>query len=311
MNVKSTSTSLKKIRQNIEQNLTIESKLASLARQQPNKRTLGVGLSLRMYNLFYTEKDSGVWYFLMTHLGNPPVLFDSTTLPTSARMMHDYLTSKGYLFPDVTYNYRITKRKKAKVKYNIVTGPLYTIDTVFFPTDSTRLDLIVAASRFKTQLISGDAFDADRLGKEQKRIHREFLDIGYFYFRKEFIFFEVDTNIGGHRVNVYVKTVEVDTAAEQEQYTVRNIYLYPDFNPQYDIDMVKFDTIIYDGFRFLTTKRYVDPDVLSSAVFMVQGALYSRSSFDCTLNRISDLGIFKFANARFNDVGGHMLDCRL
>ncbi len=300
------SVGLKKIRKNIEQNLSIQGKLALLARQQPNTRTLGVGLKLRLWNFFYS--DSGK-HFLQTHLGEAPVVFDSTTLGTSARLMSSYLVSKGYLFPHVTYNYRINDNNKAKVKYEVATGPLYTMDSIFFPTDSSKLNLVVEAGRYNSILKKGDAFDADELSKEQQRLQREFQNNGYFYFRKDFIYFEVDTSIGNKQVNIYVKAESIDTSDEQEQYKIRNIYLYPDFNPKYELDTMKYDTIIYDGLRFLTTRHYVDPDVLATAVYMVQGALFSGSSYDCTLDRFYDLGIFKFANARFNDVGGHQLDC--
>jgi outer membrane protein assembly factor BamA len=95
---------------------------------------------------------------------------------------------------------------------------------------------------------------------------------------------------------------------EQQQYKLRNIYILSDFNPKYDIDTVKFDTIIYEGMYFLTTRHFIDPDVLASAVYMVRGALYSRNSFECTMNRFYDLGVYKFANSRFKNVGDRQLD---
>lgn len=300
------SANLKKIRKNIEQNLSLQGKLALLARQQPNTRTLGIGLKLRLWNLFYSEKGK---HFLQTNLGEAPVVFDTTTLPASARLMSAYLVSKGYLIPEVTYSYHISNNNKARVKYVVETGPLYTIDSIYFPVDSAKLNLVVEASSFNTILKKGDAFDSDELSKEQLRIHREFLTTGYFYFRKDFIYFEADTSIGNNKVNVYVKVETVDTSVEQQQYQVRTIYLYPDFNPRYELDTVDYDTIVHEGFHFLTTQHYVDPEVLATAVYMVQGALFSSSSYNCTLDRFYDLGIFKFANARFVDVGANQLDC--
>src|SRR2546423_1786396 len=53
------SVNLRKIRKNIEHDLSIESKLASLAKQQPNTKTLGLfRFNLWMYNRFYTTNDS-------------------------------------------------------------------------------------------------------------------------------------------------------------------------------------------------------------------------------------------------------------
>lgn len=315
MKVKS-SVTLKKVRKNVEKDLSLESKLASLARQQPNSKTLASWkFNLWVYTTFYTDRDSNFTWFgqhfahtLMRDIGEPPVAFDSTTLRGSASQMNNYLVSKGYLFSKVTYSY-VIKHRKATVKYFAETGPLYTIDSIFFPTDTSKLDLVLSSSRYKTLLKKGDAFDAGVLEKEQLRIQREFQNIGYYYFRREYLYFKVDSSVGNHGVDVFIKAELIDTSMEQQQYSVRNIYIYPDFDPKYDLDTIKFDTIIYEGLHFLTTRHYVDPDVLSSAVFMVQGAFYSRASYECTINRISDLGIFKFANARFKNVGGLQLDC--
>src|SRR6185369_1264033 len=88
----------KKIRRNIEENLSLEGKLASLARQQPNKKTLGLfKLNLTIYNRYYTTDTTGLYRWIMNNIGEPPVLFDSTTLPGSAQLMHEYMVSKGYL----------------------------------------------------------------------------------------------------------------------------------------------------------------------------------------------------------------------
>ena len=111
--------------------------------------------------------------------------------------MNSYLITKGYLFPKVTYSYSYTKqnrrgsinhptRKKVRVKYEVETGPLYIIDSVFFPTDTSKLNLIVSSSHYQTLLKKDNAFDADEMAKEQLRIHHEFQNQGYFFFRKDF-----------------------------------------------------------------------------------------------------------------------------
>jgi hypothetical protein len=46
--------------------------------------------------------------------------------------MHEYMVSKGYLLPSVDYDYRI-KKQLATPHFYVVPGPLYTIDSIFFP----------------------------------------------------------------------------------------------------------------------------------------------------------------------------------
>ncbi|MCY7410098.1 MAG: hypothetical protein LH473_07480, partial [Chitinophagales bacterium] len=315
INVKSSGGGLKKIRDNIDQSLTLESKLATLAKQQPNKKALSIiPFKLWIYNRFYTENDSGFKHWMITKVGEPPVIFDSTLLRTSSALISNYLQTKGYLFPEVTYSYKV-KRKRATAKYFVVTGPLYTIDSVFFPTDSSLLAWIVRGSMDKTLLKKGNAFDADMLGKEQARVQRNFQNTGYIYFRKEFIHFYADTTIGDHSVDVYVKVDQADSLPEQQIYTIKNIYVYSNFNPQNESKEIKYDTIYYDGIYFLSTKNFLDPDVLATAVFLSKDQRYSRGNYECTLHRISDLGVYKFANVRFvkADTNGvhNFLNCNM
>jgi outer membrane protein assembly factor BamA len=304
-----TSQSLNRIRKTIEQNYTLESKMAGMAKQQPNRKTLGIlKLNLWVYDYFYTTKDSGWRHTLITSIGEPHVLVDSSTLTLSKQLMEGYLHSKGYLHAGVTAFYK-TGRKKAKAVFEVNTGPLYVIESVDFPRDSTVQDRIVSDSKGKSLLKYGDPFDADIVEKEQLRILREFLNRGYFKFSKDDIFFLADTTLGDHRVSLRVKVEKDDTSETQKTFRIRNIYLYPNYNTVYDFTEVKYDTVISDNMYFLETTPFLDQRTLASSIFMLPGTLYSRNDYECTLNRISDLAVYKFASVRFDPVGDQQLDC--
>lgn len=299
---------LKKITKNLEQSTTLESKLLSLAKQQPNRKTLDlVKFNLWVYDRFYTEKEKGWKHYLMTKIGEPYVLFDSTSMNSSAQLMRGYLVGKGFLNAKVTPTYKLKPKHtsfklSAVTVYTVTPGSLFTIDTVFFPPDSSALNAILQSRKNETVLLRGDPFDADVISKEQVRILRQFQDNGYFNFRREDIYFLADTLLQDHKVNLYVKVDRDDTSGTQQIYHLKEIYLYPDYNPRFEVSAVKFDTLFENGFYFLTTRKFLDPDVLSESVFLQPGGLYSRSNYDCTLGRISDLGIYKFANVRFEQL---------
>ncbi|MEO6168042.1 MAG: hypothetical protein ABIO98_11045, partial [Chitinophagales bacterium] len=195
----------RKIRRNIGENISLESKLGSLAKQQPNKKTLGlIKLNLTIYNRYYTTDTTGLYHWIINNIGEPPVLFDSTTLPVSAEIMHDYMVSKGYLLSSEKYDYRI-KKKQATPHFYVTPGPLYTIDSVFFPTDTTRLISIVNEARSATLLQAGNAFDADVIGNEQIRLFREIMNHGYYHFSRDNIYFEADTSNTRRTANVFIR----------------------------------------------------------------------------------------------------------
>jgi outer membrane protein assembly factor BamA len=127
--------------------------------QQPNKKFMSIfRLKLGIYTLSvlknekrliqkkeleakiasgdYTKKDTTELVKLLkkkkfenflnqTSGGEPPVLFDSTTMETSIRRMKNYLFYHGFFYSDVTASYK-TKKKKTTVTYAVTTGPQFT-----------------------------------------------------------------------------------------------------------------------------------------------------------------------------------------
>jgi outer membrane protein assembly factor BamA len=299
----------RKIRRNIEENLSLEGKLASLAKQQPNTRTLGLfRLNLTIYNRYYTTEQKGFYHWLITTIGEPPVLFDSTLLTGSAQLMHEFMVSKGYLLPDVKYTYTI-KRKKATPHFFVSPGPLYTIDTVYFPHDSSRISAVIDSAGNETILKKSDAFDADILGEEQLRLFRELQNRGYYRFLRSYLYFEADTFNSTRTVNIYVRLQNPATAEDTQRFTIRNIYVFPDYDPQQELQSSHHDTVVYNGNFFIDAASVIKPEVLSEAIFINRGLLYSRKDYDYSLNRLADLGVFKFISIRFEEKPGRFLDC--
>lgn len=294
----------------LNETMSLESKLASLSRQKPNRKMLGlVRFNLFVYNVTYTGKQHGLRAFLMNKVGEPPVLFDSLQMEASAALMASYLRNKGFLFPEVQASYVTAGRKQRKVnvRYRAATGPLYRIDSLAFPDDTSALARIVRAGSSQTTLKVGDAFDADLLAVEQQRIFRDIQDHGYYRFRKEGIRFIADTTAGDHGVRVLVTVTAGDNRAS-EVFRLRQITVYPDYDARYDLSRQVFDTAAVDGLHFLTAQKFVDLPVVADAIFMRPGYLYSRRDYECSLNRLADLNVFKFASARFTEVDSAHLD---
>ncbi|MCS6990930.1 MAG: BamA/TamA family outer membrane protein [Chitinophagales bacterium] len=294
----------------LNETMSMENKLASLARQKPNRKMLGIfRFNLFVYNLTYTNKQKGIRAFLMNRLGEPPVLFDSTQAITSAALMASYLRNKGFLFPSVSYTWQAPRfsLRKVNLTYYARTGPLYRIDSLIFPYDSSALNQLVWYSRHKTTLSIGDAFDTDLLSAEQARILREFQNNGYYHFKKEYIRFVADTSIGNHGVHVYI-TLSIGDSAAAHSYRISRVTVYPDYDARFELRKTTFDTTDLMGFRFLEAGQFIHLPVVAEAIFLRPGALYSRLDYECSLNRLADLNVYKFASARFIEADSNRLD---
>lgn len=294
----------------LNETMSLEAKLASLARQKPNRKMLGLfRFNLFVYNVTYTTKQKGIRYFLMNRVGEPPVLFDSTQAAASAALMSGYLRNRGFLFPSVEYSWRAVglQKRKVQVEYRAVSGPLYRIDSVLFPFDSSAVTQLVWYSKQKTTLQAGDAFDTDLLAAEQQRILREFQDNGYYTFRKEWIRFLADTTVGEHGVQVFV-TLAISDSLAPKQYRIRQVRVYPDYDARFELRQTVFDTTAYHDLLFLSAQRFIELPVVSDALFLRPGGMYSRRDYECSLNRLSDLNVYRFASARFVEADSALLD---
>ncbi|MBA3648465.1 MAG: BamA/TamA family outer membrane protein [Chitinophagales bacterium] len=298
-----------KVSKNIEANQSLQTKLSALARQQPNKKTLGLfKLNLTIYNRFHTEKEHGFRYYMMTKIGEPPVLFDSTFLPASAQQMLDYTKSKGYLLAETRYNFTI-KKKLATPKFYITPGPLYTVDSVFLPSDSSEIAGLVKESIGNTLIKTGGAFDSEVLSAEQQRIFIYIQNQGYFHFRPDLIYFEADTIQENKKVKVSVKVNASADSTNQKKYFIGHVYIFPNYHPEQNQLNIKYDSTLHGHFIFIDERSVIKPATLISAILLSEGDAYSRNNYNFTLHRIADLGIFKFISIRWKETEGSKLDC--
>jgi outer membrane protein assembly factor BamA len=298
----------RKIRKNIEENLSLERKLATLTKQQPNRKTLGLfKLNLTIYNRFYADSLKGLYRWITTTIGEPPVLFDSASLASSSQIMQEYMISKGYLLSTVHYDYSIRK-KRATPHYYIMPGSLYSIDSVFYPTDTSLITSVLHSTQKNTLLKKGNAFDADVIGNEQLRLFREFQNKGYYHFVRDIIVFMADTFNSTRKANLYVKTQPSGNAEDFSQHYINDIYIFPNYDPEQQIEFAKHDTVEVDGNFFINDLGTVKPSLLIHRIVMKKGAMYSRDDYDFTINRLADLGIFKFISIRYSENAAHQLD---
>ncbi|MFM2283373.1 MAG: hypothetical protein RL222_877 [Bacteroidota bacterium] len=160
----------------------------------------------------YTKKDSTELSKLMkkkkfenflneTSGGEPPVLFDSTTMATSIKRMRNYLFYHGYFYSDVSATYK-TKKKKTNVTYHVSTGPQFTYREVNLIVEDSSLYSIVTQGPKNMLLKKGDPFDIDVVKKERQRLADLVQNEGYFTFSPDFIYLNIDSTVGNQQIDV-------------------------------------------------------------------------------------------------------------
>ncbi len=271
----------------------------------------------------------GKW--LMTSVGEAPVILDSMKVRTTTQQLNYYMFNKGYFDNKVTDSIYIdTKKKRAYVYYTITADKPYLINTVNFTIDDKKLKKLIEKIQKESLVKIGDVIDMDKLDAERERINNYLKDRGYYYFNKEFVYFSLDSALCRNSVDINVSIHNVTRPDPKNpdsliqtphvRYNVANIYVNTDFDPIIAGDENKsqvYDTVYTADSSFIMIynpnkgKIKFKPDELVQSIYLSRGTTYRQKEVDNTYKKLSSLGIYKNISISFqpNPQDPNMLDC--
>lgn len=258
----------------------------------------------------YTKKDSTELSKLMkkkkfenflneTSGGEPPVLFDSTTMATSIKRMRNYLFYHGYFYSDVSATYK-TKKKKTNVTYHVSTGPQFTYREVNLIVEDSSLYSIVTQGPKNMLLKKGDPFDIDVVKKERQRLADMVQNEGYFTFSPDFIYLNIDSTVGNQQIDVNLIVKNEEDALLHKKYSYVEInYEILNFDNKKQNLLLKREDFIYDTIcdvNYRVLKTSVLPRALTKSTYIKPGDYYNKDQLQKTRNALNGLGVFRFVN---------------
>jgi outer membrane protein assembly factor BamA len=250
-------------------------------------------------------------------IGEPPVIYDSLLAKKSARQINLFLYNKGF-FKSVVKDSVSLKHKKAKVYYTVNAGKPYRFRKVNYQIKDNQLSYYVMRNESSTFIKQGKNYDVELLQKERDRITNNLRNDGYFMFSKEYIYFEVDSSLGSHEVDITLgiknPVVKIEGAKDSTvetahtRFYINNIYIHTDYDPK--LKNPPKDTLLVNDYHLMSTGglRY-RPRLITDAVFFSKGELFQQSHSDQTYKRLSDLKLFRSTQIQFIQVGNSQLDC--
>ena len=277
----------------------IRTQLQPLTRPRPNRKVLGlIPVKLSFYNMGGIFKK---W-------GEPPVLLSSLNLENNVKILQNTLENTGYFRASVTGD-TVIKNKKAAAIYTARPGPQYTINTVTFQQDSSELQKAINQTKQRTLLKPGQPFDLTVIKNERIRIDARLKNRGFYYFDPEHLLIDTDSTIGNNKVDLFVNTKPETPPEARRTYKINNVYIYSN----YSLNDAQADTNpsharFYSGYYVVDSSKFYNPRLFSNAMQFDPGDLYNRREHNTTLNRLINLGIFKFVKNRFEPVGDSALN---
>ncbi|HEX8278461.1 MAG TPA: hypothetical protein VF540_07190, partial [Segetibacter sp.] len=283
-----------------KQTKLLKTDLQGLIRPRPNSRLLGIPFKLLIYNMA-GNKNNFINRFLKK-TGEPPVLLSRVNVTKNVDILTNTLENKGF-FHAKTLGDTIVKNRKASAQYVSNAGVQYKINEVRFPDDSSAISKAIRDISSESILKKGDPFSLDVVKGERLRIDLALKEQGFYYFNPDDLIVLVDSTNGSDLANLYVNFKPDVQAASRQAYTINDIYIYSNYNLVTAArDTLKQDTLLYKGYNVVDRRKTFKPQVFEQMMRFEKGELYNRTEHNLTINRLINLGAFKFVKNRFEPV---------
>ena len=308
-----------------------EPKVNNYLAQKPNRRALGMPLSLYFYNFgnpdfemtfdewianhtkkynryerVFSKKQTFVIYRNKRNVNNwflnkgeSPVIFDNSKAIRSANTLKDYFISMGFFEAEVDFSTRQVGEKELAVDYNVNTNKQYYIDSVSTEIESPILDSLYIQNRDASFIKKGKPFVFEDFEKEESRLVKLFRNSGVYHFTNYNMGFWTDSIKDSYMKDVLLKIpmrlVKRNDTLIKEPYkamVVNRVNVYTDFSVKNRDKKIK-DSVSYNGYNFYSfDKMKFKPKYLVNSLFITPDGLYKDSEKSQTQNYIRNLRTF-------------------
>ncbi|PWA04666.1 translocation and assembly module lipoprotein TamL [Flavobacterium psychrotolerans] len=278
----------------------LKKEFKALLRPLPNKKILGLRPKLYIYNLVgQPKREKGFRYWLRNKVGEPPVLFSKVALEYNQSVLQNHAENKGYFNTKIASD-STRKGKRASAEYIIKPGSNYKIKQVLFPTDSSELGKKIAGTGDKSFLKIGESYDLDMIKAERIRIDSYLKEQGYFYFSADYLKIQVDSTVGKYQVDLIVKVKNETPELARKVYKINDIIIYPNYSLTADAKIKTSDSIQkYHDFTIIDSANTFNPRIFDRTLYFKKNDVYNRTNHNLSLNRLVNLGTFKFVKNQF------------
>ncbi|TRX03167.1 translocation and assembly module lipoprotein TamL [Flavobacterium gawalongense] len=289
----------------------LKTALKDILRPKPNSSFLGLRPKLYIYNLAGTPKKEKGWrHWLKTKVGEPPVLYSQVDLEYSKSVVQNFSENSGYFNAETTAD-STRKGKKATAEYSVKPDKQYKIREVKFPTDSSLISSAVRNTRRRSLLKKDQGYSLDAIKLERIRIDARLKEKGFFYFNPDYLKVQVDSTVADHQVDLIVKVKEETPKLAETPFKINKIIVYPNYSIGSDSLKTDFNSIKkYNDFTIIDPENLFKPRIFDRVLYFKKEDLYNRTNHNLSLNRLVNLGTFKFVKNQFrvSDTIGNYLD---
>ena len=300
-----------------------KSGLSNYITQQPYKNFWETNFRTWIYYKSERKPNSKIWKWMSKNFGREPVYYDLAGALNSSKQMMRYLDNVGYFHSSVTHTVE-TRRKKAKVTYHVLPNRPYSVNELVYDIGDSTMERYIMRDSATLPLHEGMIYNAYDMNSQREQITERLKNSGYYFFNRDNIHYEVDSNFMNHTMKVTMRVH--DDKLAHEIYKINSIKVYPEFSLSrmnerpsdsavinLELGRRKTPNTLY-SYHF--GKPKVKPQTFASSIFIFKDAPYRLRNVTTTYEALSNYRIFNNVNIEFDTIPSqgdslHLLDCRI
>ena len=250
-------------------------------------------VGLWAYNHLYTPKEKGFKYWFYKRLAKQPVLISKVQPQLRTKVAEQVLENYGYFGSRAADSLLYRKRgRKAKVRYTLGIAPAWHYSSIAYPQAVGGLKQLIDSLQATSLLRVGAQYNLDSLTLERKRISQLLRNRGYYYFRPEYLEYLADTTSGLRQVDLRLNLKPNLPEGALKPYRVGGITVRLT-----NIKPGPTDTLRLRNATVIAQKPMkIRPRILSGALTLRSGQLFTVDAQNRTQTDLNKLGIFRSVN---------------
>ena len=282
---------------------SLKKQILLAAKPTPNKFLLGQPYKVWWwYKIGEPKREKGFKAFLRNKLGEPPVFSSRLNAVKTAENMASLMHNLGY-FRTTVQGDTVNFSYFTKAKYTAQVEPQYTIKKIEWVSDSTNLlKLLEADASANGFLKVGNAYRLSDISAERDRLDLYLKTQGDYYFNPDYLMAYADSSIGGRGVALLLNIKKIIPEDAKLPYTINSVTLYPNYSlAQGEPDTGRVGRESFDRLLIQDSSRKFKKSLFGNMVTYRPGEVYDSRLQNSTLNRLINLGAFKFVKNRFEE----------
>ena len=293
-----------------------KSDISSYITQKPHKVSFPNRFTTWLYYVTEDKTEKPFWNWVNKHLSREPEYYDANAAHNSAQQIQQYLDNRGYFHSKVTNSVRF-KKHKAYATYTVQPTTPYRISKINYQVEDTTIMNYVKRLEKRFPAKVNDIYNAYTLDEQRIMVTNFLRNVGYYYFTRDYVTFEVDSNFNNHTLEVTmqianVKDPETNTYHPHKLYTINKISIYPNYMPMLaSVPPTDSSSITYSsGLRnipntlnlYFHEKPRIRPGTFSQVIQIYKDRPYRQRQVELTYSALSSLKLFSNSSIEFEPV---------